>query len=133
MYMYSMNQPPKRPSRWRKLIRVGYGSAGAVAVLMALFGAYTMNSALLSVISVAYDLALLGALLYKMAKGRAEEDLTVVRMVLYAMLMLAAGFDIVISWIMPAQSLAERVVPTLLSMPCAAISIYQLAVNGRRL
>ena len=133
MYMYSMNQPPKRPSRWRKLIRAGYGIAGAVAVLMALIGAFTMNSALLSAVSVVYGLALLGALLCKMATEQAEEDVTVVRVVLYALLLLAAVFDIVISWLMPVQSLAGRVVPTLLCMPCAALSVWQLVVNGRRL
>ncbi|MDO4356841.1 MAG: hypothetical protein Q4E13_10055 [Clostridia bacterium] len=131
--MYSMNQPPKRPSRWRRLVAVGYGLAAAVAVLMALVGAFAMNSALLSVISIAYAMALVGAVLYKMAKERAGEDLYLVRTVLYALLLCAAAFDGIITFVMPSETLAGRIVPVLLVIPCAAISAFQIWKNGRYL
>ncbi len=133
MNMYSMNQPPKRPSRWKRLISAGYGLAAAVAVLMALVGAFTMNSALLSVLSIVYGMALVGAVLYRMAKERTGEAMHRVRVVLYALLLCAAVFDGIITFVMPSETLAGRIVPLLLAAPCAAISIFQIGKNGKYL
>lgn len=129
MYMNSMNLPPKKPPRGRRLIQAAYVLAAAVAVLMALVGAFTMNSPFLSLCSFVYGVALIAAVLYKMAKERAEEPLFVIRTVLYGLLLLAAVFVWIITWIMPADTLAARIVPMLLVVPDAAISIWQLRRN----
>lgn len=131
MYMYNMNQPPKKPSPLKKLIGFCYAVAAVIAVGMMLFGAFTFGKTWLSLLSTAYAFMLVGAWLYRMAKSMAEEPLFLINTVLYALLFGAAVFDVIITLAMPTQSVVERVLPIVLALPAGGMGAYQVWKNGR--
>lgn len=131
MYMYNMNQPPKKPSPLKKLIKIGYGIAAVIAVGMMLFGAFSFGNGWLSLFSAAYAFALSALWLYRMAKSMAEEPVFRINVIMYALLCGAAVFDWVITLLMPAETLTARIVPMAMALPAGVIGAYQVWRNWR--
>ena len=128
-----MYTPPPKPRHpvLNRLSSFAVILSSAIAVLMALVGAFTLQSASLSALSFLYGVALIAVILYRMARKHSEEPLYAANTALYALLLAAAAFDWIITWIMPATDILSRVLPMAAAAPCLLISIAQLLKNAR--